>query len=61
MSTMMKITAFVLAAGLSVAANAADGGWAQVGAALCKTGTEWPGGIYKVTCRAPTSRSRSMA
>jgi hypothetical protein len=48
MSTMMKITAFMLAAGLSAAAHAADSSWAQVGQALGKAGTELPGGIYKV-------------
>ena len=48
MSTMTKIAAFVLAAGLSAAANAADSDWVRVGEALGKAGTELPGGIYKV-------------
>jgi hypothetical protein len=48
MSRIVKIAALMLAAGLSAAANAADGDWARVGEALGKTGTELPGGIYRV-------------
>ena len=38
----------VLAAGFSASAIAADGDWARVGEALGKSGTEMPGGIYRV-------------
>ena len=48
MSTAAKITALLLAAGLSAAANAAEGDWKKVGEALGKAGAEMPGGIYKV-------------
>lgn len=48
MSAIQKFSAFALAAGLSVSASAADDNWARVGEALGKTGTEMPGGVYKV-------------
>src|SRR3954451_23646548 len=48
MSMRVKVTALILAASLSAAANAAEGNWARVGEALGKTGAELPGGIYRV-------------
>jgi len=48
MSAIRKFGAFALAAGLSLPAFAADGDWARVGEALGKSGTEMPGGIYRV-------------
>jgi hypothetical protein len=52
MSTTAKfttiVTALVLIAGLSAAANAAESDWERVGEALGKAGIELPGGIYKV-------------
>jgi hypothetical protein len=48
MAMPAKITTLVLIAGLSAAANAAEGDWARVGEALGKAGIELPGGIYKV-------------
>jgi hypothetical protein len=48
MSAIRKFVAFALAAGLSLPAFAADGDWARVGEALGKSGTEMPGGVYRV-------------
>src|SRR5205823_3417201 len=48
MSAIRKFTAFAVAAGLSLPAFAADGDWARVGEALGKSGTEMPGGVYRV-------------
>src|SRR3954463_7885513 len=44
-----KITlAAGLIAGLSASAFAADENWARIGEALGKSGTEMPGGIYRI-------------
>ena len=48
MSPRIRIAILVFAAGLAVPANAADETWARVGEALGKTGTEMPGGVYRV-------------
>src|SRR5438270_6552181 len=48
MSAIAKFVAFAVAAGLSFPAFAADSDWARVGEALGKSGTEMPGGIYRV-------------
>ena len=48
MASMAKFSAFVFVAGLSFSANAADENWAKVGEALGKSGTEMPGGVYRV-------------
>ena len=48
MSPMAKLAAFALLAGWAASASAAGDDWARVGEALGKTGTELPGGIYKV-------------
>jgi hypothetical protein len=45
---MAKLAAFALLVGWAVTANAAGDDWASVGEALGKSGTELPGGIYKV-------------
>lgn len=48
----MRFSNFTIAAGLVLAlsgsALAADGEWARVGEALGKTGTEMPGGVYRI-------------
>src|SRR5256885_12054249 len=48
MSAIQKLAVLVLAAGLSTPAYAADENWARIGEALGKTGTEMPGGVYRV-------------
>jgi len=49
MSAITKLAAFALVTGLSVPAFAADADWqAKVAEALGKTGTEMPGGIYRI-------------
>src|SRR6266566_3814444 len=49
MSALIRVaSAMMLVAGWAAAAGAADDGWAKVGEALGKPGTEMPGGIYKV-------------
>src|SRR5438445_547168 len=48
MSAIAKIAIFALLAGLAGSAQAAGDDWAPVGEALGKSGTEQPGGIYKV-------------
>src|SRR3989441_11790894 len=48
MSAITKCAAFAFAAGLALPAFAADGDWARVGEALGKSGTEMPGGVYKI-------------
>jgi hypothetical protein len=48
MCAIAKLAAFALLAVSAASANAADGGWARVGEALGKPGTEQPGGVYKV-------------
>src|SRR6266702_2258835 len=48
MSTTAKVTVFALLTGLAGTAYAAGDDWVRVGEALGKSGTELPGGIYKV-------------
>src|SRR5215471_1441572 len=48
MTAVIKFALFVLAAGMSVPAMAADSDWARVGEALGKSGTEMPGGVYRI-------------
>jgi hypothetical protein len=48
MSVFGKIAAIGLIVGLSAGANAADETWSKVGEALGKSGTEMPGGVYRV-------------
>src|SRR5438270_13045469 len=43
-----RLAAMGLAVGLSFPAFAADSDWARVGEALGKSGTEMPGGVYRV-------------
>src|SRR5439155_14825428 len=45
---MTRIAAVAVIAGMAASANAADDGWARVGEALGKPGTELPGGVYRV-------------
>jgi Domain of Unknown Function (DUF1259) len=46
--TMRLVGAAVLAAGLSSSALAAENDWSAVGQALGKSGSEMPGGVYRV-------------
>src|SRR5712691_8897236 len=48
MSATAKVAVFALLTGLAGSAQAAGDDWARVGEALGKTGTELPGGIYRV-------------
>src|SRR2546430_12383277 len=48
MSATAKVIGFALLTGLAGSAHAAGDDWARVGEALGKSGTEMPGGIYKV-------------
>ena len=48
MSSLMKFTIIALLAALASPVSAADDEWAKVGQALGKTGTEMPGGVYRV-------------
>ncbi len=48
MSPLIRIATVVFAVGLSVPAIAASEDWARVGEALGKSGTELPGGVYRV-------------
>src|SRR5439155_10880797 len=48
MLAMTRIAAAVLIAAMAGSAQAADDNWTRVGEALGKSGTELPGGIYKV-------------
>ena len=48
MTLIAQLAAVVFAAGWAASASAADDGWAAVGAALGKPGTELPGGVYRV-------------
>ena len=48
MSSITRLLSLVLAAGLSTSALAVDGDWSQVAQALGKSGSEMPGGVYRV-------------
>lgn len=48
MSTVAKLALIALIAGWTGTASAANADWNQVGEALGKSGTQLPGGIYKV-------------
>src|SRR5690242_20905263 len=48
MSAITKFGAFAVTLTLAMPAFAADGDWAKVGEALGKSGTEMPGGVYRV-------------
>ncbi len=45
---LTSLAVMALAIGFSASAGAADGDWARVGEALGKSGTEMPGGVYRV-------------
>ena len=55
-SSITRLLSLVLAAGLSTSALAVEGDWGQVAQALGKSGSEMPGGVYRVGLRAVTSR-----
>jgi Domain of Unknown Function (DUF1259) len=48
MSSITRLLSLVLAAGLSTSALAVEGDWSQVAQALGKSGSELPGGVYRV-------------
>jgi Domain of Unknown Function (DUF1259) len=48
MSSIPRLLSLVLSAGLSTSALAAEGNWGQVAQALGKSGSEMPGGVYRV-------------
>ena len=48
MSLIPRLLSLVLAAGLSTSALAVEGDWGQVAQALGKSGSEMPGGVYRV-------------
>src|ERR1700730_6490131 len=48
MSLITRLLSLVFAAGLSAPALADEGGWAKVAQALGKSGSEMPGGIYRI-------------
>ena len=48
MSSITRLLSLMLAAGLSTSALAVDGDWGQVAQALGKSGSEMPGGVYRV-------------
>jgi Domain of Unknown Function (DUF1259) len=48
MSSITRLLSLVLAAGLSTSALAVEGDWSQVAQALGKSGSEMPGGVYRV-------------
>jgi Domain of Unknown Function (DUF1259) len=47
-SSITRLLSLVLAAGLSTSALAVEGDWIQVAQALGKSGSELPGGVYRV-------------
>ncbi len=47
-SSITRLLSLVLAAGLSTSALAVEGDWSQVAQALGKSGSELPGGVYRV-------------
>ena len=48
MPSVTRLLSLVLAAGLSTSALAVEGDWSQVAQALGKSGSEMPGGVYRV-------------
>src|SRR6202023_3242870 len=48
MSLITRLLSLVLAAGLSAPALAVEGHWGQVAQALGKSGSEMPGGVYRI-------------
>jgi hypothetical protein len=48
MSLITRLLSLVLAAGLSAPALAVEGDWGQVAQALGKSGSEMPGGVYRI-------------
>ena len=48
MSSITRLLSLVLAAGLSAPALAVEGDWGQVAQALGKSGSEMPGGVYRI-------------
>jgi hypothetical protein len=48
MSSITCLPSLVLAAGLSTSALAVEGDWGQVAQALGKSGSEIPGGVYRI-------------
>jgi Domain of Unknown Function (DUF1259) len=48
MSSIARLLSLMLAAGLSTSALAVEGDWSQVVQALGKSGSEMPGGVYRV-------------
>ena len=48
MSSITRLLSLVLAVGLSTSALAGEGDWSQVAQALGKSGSEMPGGVYRV-------------
>ena len=48
MSSITRLLSLVLAAGLSTSALAVEGDWGQVAQALGKSGSEMPGGVYRI-------------
>lgn len=48
MSSITRLLSLVLAVGLSTSALAVESGWGQVAQALGKSGSEMPGGVYRV-------------
>ena len=48
MSSITRLLSLMLAAGLSTSALAVDGDWGQVAQALGKSGSEMPGGVYRI-------------
>ena len=47
-SSITRLLSLVLAAGLSTSALAVGGDWGQVAQALGKSGSEMPGGVYRI-------------
>jgi hypothetical protein len=47
-SSITRLLSLVLAAGLSTSAFAVGGDWSQVAQALGKSGSEMPGGVYRI-------------
>jgi hypothetical protein len=47
-SSITRLLSLVLAAGLSTSALAVEGDWGQVAQALGKSGSEMPGGVYRI-------------
>jgi hypothetical protein len=48
MSSIPRLLSLVLAAGLSTSALAVEGDWGKVAQALGKSGSEMPGGVYRI-------------